>query len=224
MADVDANSFPHNLGQTPIAAIGTISRLVTKIADRITGDRSEYPLLVAAVTAEAIRKLGIRANVFYGQAAWIEVMEDNQLMWAGCWGEHVHFWVATEFGEVVDLNTAVSHRKRAHHDPNHRPKFSPPLLWSREVPRFYQYRPEGLAEIDLDTERDRKWFEQGMTEISAKLPTLTELRMIPEGEIDFPEEAILCPGRRILDDAAQSFRHFDRAILVHGIPDGPLLS
>jgi hypothetical protein len=209
-------------GQTPISVIGTVSRLVTKITDRICGDRSEYPLLVATVTAETLQKLGIGANIFYGQAAWVEVMEDQHLMWAGCWGDHLHFWVSTEFGEVIDLNTAVSFRKRDHKNPDHRPKFSPPLLWSREVPRFYRYQPEGLAEIELDSERDQKWLKQCMTEISAKLPTLTELMTLDESEIDFPEEAILCPGRRILDDAAQSFRHFDRAIMVQGIPDGPL--
>jgi hypothetical protein len=206
---------------TPLSALATIARLVTKVTDRITGDRSEYPLLVASVTAHAIQKLGIGANVFYGPAAWVEVMEDLSVMWAGCWGEHTHFWVSTQFGEVVDLNTAVSMRKRAHSNPNHRPKFSPPLLWSREVPSFYRYRPEGLVELSLDSDRDKKWFDLCTQELEAKLPTLAELVTTPEDAIDFPEEAILCPGRRILDDAGQSFRHFDRAIMIHGIPEAP---
>jgi hypothetical protein len=207
--------------ETPLPVIATVARLVTKITDRVCGDRSEYPLLVAAVTADTLNRLGIASNVFYGQAAWIEVMEDQSVMWAGCWGEHTHFWVATPFGEVVDLNTAVSHRKRAHTNPLHQPKFSPPLLWSREVPAFYRYLPEGLAEISLDSERDRRWFELCQQEISDKLPTLELLTSLKEDELDFPEEAILCPGRRLLDDAAQSFRHFDRALMIQGIPDKP---
>ena len=206
---------------TPLPIIAEISRLVTKITDRTSGDRSEFPLYVAAVTANALNRVGIQANVFYGQAAWIEVMEDMNLMWAGCWGEHTHFWATTQFGEIVDLNTSVSHRKKAHNNPLHRPKYSPPILWSREVPGFYRYVPEGLAELDLDSERDRRWFENSMKEIDEKLPKMSDLLLLKDDELDFPDEAILCPGRRILDDAAQNFRHFDRALMVKGIPEKP---
>ena len=206
---------------TPLSLIAPISRLVSKITDRVTGDRSEFPLLVACVTAEALKHCGINANIFYGQAAWIEVMENQSLMWAGCWGEHTHFWVTTQFGEIVDLNTSVSYRKRSHSNPHHQPKFSPPLLWSKEVPAFYRYIPEGVAEIELDDERDRRWFETCLKEVIEKLGTVREQVETPEEDLDFPDEAILCPGRRILDDAAQSFRHYDRAILVQGIPEKP---
>ncbi len=206
---------------TPLPIIAEVSRLVTKITDRIAGDRSEFPLFVAAVTAETLKRLKIDANVFYGQAAWIEIMEDMNIMWAGCWGEHTHFWVATQFGEIVDLNTSVSHRKKAHSNPLHRPKYSPPILWSREVPGFYRYVPEGIAEIDLDSERDRRWFESSMKEIAEKLPQMEALLARSTEELDFPDESILCPGRKILDDAAQNFKHFDRALLVKGIPEKP---
>ena len=209
------------MDSTPLALIATLSRLITKVTDRIAGDRSEFPLMVAAVTAESLRLCGIQTNVFYGQAAWVEVMENQALMWAGCWGEHTHFWVATQFGEVVDLNTSVSYRKRSHANPDHQPKFSPPLLWSKEVPGFYRYIPEGIAEIELDSERDRRWFETCMTEIKEKLTDIQGILATPDEDLDFPDEAILCPGRRILDDAAQSFRHYDRALLVQGIPDRP---
>ena len=207
--------------QTPLSVIATISRLVTKVTDRISGDRSEFPLLVACVTAEALRKYGYQANVFYGQAAWVEIMEDMSLMWAGCWGDHTHFWVVTPYGEVVDLNTSVSYRKRSHSNPLHKPKHSPPLLWSREVPQFYRYLPEGIAEVELDLERDKRWFELCLKEVIEKLPPLEALLASEEESLDFPDEAVLCPGRRILDDAAQNFRHFDRALLVQGIPVSP---
>lgn len=210
-----------SLTATPLSVIATVSRLVSKVTDRISGDRSEFPLLVACVTVEALRKCGIGANVFYGQAAWVEVMEDMSLMWAGCWGPHTHFWVATQFGEIVDLNTSASIRKKAHNDPRHQPKFGPPMLWSKEVPSFYRYAPEGLAEVELDAERDRRWFETCVDEVWAKIPTMVEMLATPEDELDFPDEAILCPGRRILDDGAQSFKHFDRAILVQGMPERP---
>jgi hypothetical protein len=148
-------------------------------------------------------------------------MENQGLMWAGCWGPHTHFWAGTQFGEVVDLNTSVSHRKRDHHNPDHRPRYSPPLLWSREVPSFYRYQPEGIAEIELDSERDRRWFETCVSEVKAKIPDPKALLGLSEDELDFPDEAILCPGRKILDDGAQTFRHFDRALMIQGIPPKP---
>jgi hypothetical protein len=203
---------------TPLPIIAAVSRLVTKVTDRIAGDRSEFPLLVNLVALEALKLAGVNANIFYGQAAWIEVMEDMSLMWAGCWGKNTHFWIATNSGEVVDLNTSVSHRRRDHKNPLHQPKYAPPLLWSREVPSFYRYVPEGIAEVELTEERDQRWFNLCVEEIRQKIPAAIQ---VAEEDLDFPDEPILCPGRRILDDAAQNFRHFDRALMIHGIPEKP---
>lgn len=209
------------MDSTPLPLIATLSRLVTKVTDRISGDRSEFPLLVGMVTTEALRHCGIQANLFYGQAAWVEVMENQSLMWVGCWGEHTHFWVVTPFGEIVDLNTSVSYRKRSHQNPDHQPKYSPPLLWAKEVPSFYRYIPEGIAEVELDSDRDRRWFETCLKEVKEKLGDLPTLLSAAEETLDFPDEPILCPGRRILDDGAQTFRHYDRALSIQGIPDRP---
>jgi hypothetical protein len=206
---------------TPLPVIAAVSRLVTRVTDRITGDRSEFPLLVATVTTEALRHCGIEANVFYGEAAWIEVMENQSVMWVGCWGGNSHFWTVTPFGEIVDLNTSVSHRKKSRQNPDHQPKFSPPILWSKEVPVFYRYKPGGIAEVELDSERDRRWLELCLKEVVSKLGDLQSLLATPENALDFPEEPVLCPGRRILDDGAGTFRHFDRALAVHGVPDRP---
>src|SRR4051812_34692423 len=97
--------------ETSLPIIATVSRVVTRVVDRIAGDRADYPLLVAAACVEALKQFGIESRIMYGQVAWIEVMDDHSLAWAGCWGENFHFWVATQFGEVVDLNTSVAHRK-----------------------------------------------------------------------------------------------------------------
>ena len=219
---MSASTFdPSTLTSTPLSVVATVSRLVSKVTDRICGDRSEFPLLVACVTTEVLLRLGIGANIFYGQAAWLEVMEDMNLMWVGCWGDHTHFWVGTQFGEIVDLNTSVSFRKKSHHDPRHKPKYSPPILWSKDVPSFYRYTVEGLAEVELDAERDRRWFETCVNEVLSKLPKIEALLILKDEELDFPDEAILCPGRKLLDDAAQNFRHYDRALLVQGIPEKP---
>lgn len=202
---------------TQIEIIANVSRVVTKVVDRITGDRSDYPLLVAAACVEALKSYGIESRVMYGQSAWLEVMEDHTVIWAGCWGTNLHFWVGTAFGETVDLNASVAFKKQAHDNPSLKALHSPPMLWSREVPAFYRYIPEGVAELELTEETDVKRFETVIKEIQEKCGP----QHIVAGEMEFPNEPILCPGRRLLDDSNDSFKHFDRALSVRGVPDAP---
>lgn len=201
---------------TPLPIIAQVSRVVTRVVDRIAGDRVDYPLLVAAACEQALKQYGIESRIMYGPAAWVEVTEDNQPFWAGCWGENFHFWVATQFGEVVDLNVSIAHRKRVHQNPQLKSAFSPPMLWSAEVPNFYRYQPEGVAEIELTDPKDQKKYDLVIREIQEKC-TLEAI----QGEPQFPSEAMLCPGRRVLDDGNQSFKHFDRALAVRGVPQAP---
>ena len=161
----------------------------------------------------ALNKYGISSQIFFGQAAWIEVTEKAGVLWAGCWDGNVHLWVATEFGEIVDLNVGVAHRKRAHQSELEKSKYSPPLLWSTEVPKFYRYQPEGVAEIDLTEERDIRWRKLLEEEI--------DRAGAPDENLTFPNEPMLCPGRKLLDDSKGSFKHFDRALSVIGIPKAP---
>jgi hypothetical protein len=205
---------------TPLAVIANVSRIVTRVVDRITGDRVDFPLLVAAACVEALKQFNIESRVMYGQVAWLEVMEDHSLIWAGCWGEHFHFWVATQHGEVVDLNTSVAFRKRSHSSPQIKAMYSPPILWSKDVPGFYRYIPEGIAELELTEERDIKRYELVLSEIREKCrPEFAAVDN--EDDLEFPNEPILCPNRRLLDDSKNTFRHFDRALLVNGIPQAP---
>jgi len=202
---------------TPLSIIANVSRVVTHVVDRLTADRVDYPLMVAAAASEALKMHGIDSKVMYGQVAWVEVLEDHTVIWAGCWGEHFHFWTATQFGEVVDLNTSVAHKKRSHSKPDLKALYSPPMLWSREVPSFYRYQPEGIAELELTDERDIKKYELVLKEIQEKCGPAH----LDQEEPVFPNEPILCPGRRLLDDSKQTFSHFDRALSVKGIPAAP---
>lgn len=202
---------------TPLNIVSNVVKVVTKTTDRLTGDRVDYPLLVCLGVVEAMRRFGYKAQVTYGPAAWIEVMQDQSLIWAGCWGESVHLWVVTEFNELVDLNTSVAHRKRFHSNPDLKPLYSPPLLWSKEIPSFYRYRPEGLAEAEPTEDRDRRWWELMVREIE----THCKPELIQEGHLDFPNEPIIGPQRKLLDDTRGTFKHFDRALGVYGIPDAP---
>ena len=211
-----------NLNEAPVTStslpiIALVSRIVTKVVDRITGDRVDYPLLVSQVCVEGLKNFGIEARVMFGKAAWVEVLEDQSVVWAGCWGENFNFWVATQFGEVIDLNTSVAHRKRSHSHPNLKPIYSPPMLWSMELPKFYKYQPEGVAEIDLHDEQDRKRLELCLAEVREKC-TPAHLNV---DEPEFPNEPILCPERKLLDDSLGTFKLFDRALAVQGIPASP---
>lgn len=197
--------------ETPADVIARVSRIVTRSVDRVTGDRSEVPLLVATAVVEALKPFNIAARVVYGPAAWIEVLEDMTLMWGGCWGQSFHFWATTAFGEVVDLTTSVAHRKRSHLNPQLVARYSPPMVWSKDVPLFYRYRPEGVAEIELQDSRDQKFLERVLRDVRehGALP-------LASGAEEFPNEPILCPGRRILDDSRGTFKQFERALGVAG--------
>lgn len=210
--------MPTKSGNTPLAVIANVSRIVTRVVDRLTGDRADYPLLVAAAAVEALKKHGIEARVMYGQAAWIEILSNHAVQWAGCWGEHLYFWAATEFGEIVDLNASVAWKKRAHADPQARAIHSPPILWSNEVPKFYRYKPEGVAEVELHDEADRRKLTLVLEEIAEKC---APEKLQGDAE-EFPNEPILCPGRKLLDDSLNTFKLFDRTLAVSGVPEAPI--
>lgn len=209
------------LQSTPLEVIANVSRIVCAVADRLTGDRVEFPLFVAACCVEALKCHGIESRIMYGEAAWIEILENQTPVWAGCWGKNFHFWVATSCGEVVDLNSSVAHRKRSHSDPTLNAIYSPPMLWSVEVPRFYRYKPQGVAELDLTDERDIHRYKVAVEEIREKCSPKQAVSAGSEHPPQFPNEPILCPGRRLLDDSQQSFRMFDRALSVHPFPPAP---
>ncbi len=203
--------------QTSLEIIANVSRVVTRVIDRLTGDRVDYPLMVAAATTEALKQFGIEARVMYGAAAWIEVMEDQSVQWAGCWGDFFYFWAATQYGEVVDLNASVAYKKQSHSKQDLKPMYSPPILWSAEVPSFFRFKPEGVAELELHDEKDIKRYELVLEEIREKCTP----KAIEGKKPEFPNEAIICPGRKVLDDSSQTFRMFDRALSVYGMPPNP---
>jgi hypothetical protein len=190
--------------------IALVTRVVSKVTDRVCGDRAQYPLLVCAAVKKALSLQGVESRILYGEAAWIEVLEDHSVHWAGCWGEHFHFWVETEFREIVDLVVGVSHRVRG----SKKAAFSPPLLFAREVPKFYIYAPQGIAELELTEARDRDWLKKITEDLEKNCVQLP-------GELEFPDEAILINDRKLLDSPQGEFKHFDRALGIAGLPPAP---
>jgi hypothetical protein len=92
------------------------------------------------------------------------------------------------------------------------------MLWSAEIPKFYRYVPEGVAELELTEESDKNRFENVLREVREKCGP----DQIAKEEQEFPNEAMLCPGRRLLDDSQGTFKQFDRALSVRGIPQAPI--
>ena len=87
------------------------------------------------------------------------------------------------------------------------------------MPGFYRCIPEGVAELELKDDADQKRYDRVIQEIEEKCqPALIDST---DGDLDFPNEPILCPGRRLLDDSRQTFKLFDRALAVAGIPQAP---
>ncbi len=211
-----------SLEPTPLSVIARVSTTVTRAVDLVMGDRADYPLLVGAACVEALKTLGMDSQLMYGPCAWIEIMADQTPVWAGCWGNQAGFWVSNAQGEVIDLNVSVAHRKRAERRPDGtfppRALYSPPMLWSREVPRFYRYIPEGAAECELRDEEDRKKLDRVLEAVKRECLAAAS----SDAELIFPNEPILCPGRKLLDDARSTFKLFDRALGVHGIPAAPI--
>lgn len=209
---------------TPLFIIASVVRIVTGVVDRMMGDRVDYPLLVASGCVEALELYEIQSKVFYGEGAWVEILEEGLPIWAGCWGrqDQSHFWVASQYGEVIDLNVSVAHRKKDSKVSHLKSIYSPPMLWSQEVPRFYRYVPQGVAELDLGDLKDQRCHQMILKEIQEKIRQAQLAPPVDPSNLSFPNEPILCPGRKLLDDSLQSFRFFDRAIAVSGIPTCPI--
>lgn len=211
----------NTLQQTPLDIVAHISRIVTLCVDRITGDRSDYPLLVCGAVQQALKQHGIQSRILYGQVAWIEIIKNHTPIWAGCFQDHFSFWVESEFGEIIDLNMSVAHRKTAHSGPTQEKSlYSPPMLWSKKIPLFYRFGPTGIAEFsgdDLSLVRDQSWLDLITEEIQKKCQPI----LLKTGEETFPAEPILCPNLQVLDDEHKTFWSFDQALSAHGIPPAP---
>jgi len=198
-----------NLTQTPKRIIAHVANIVTQSSDQVIGDRSPYPLLVCAATQFALKQYNIESQIIYGHASWIEILNNNKPIWAGCWGESFHFWLVSEFNEMIDLHVSIAHRS-----PNQQNKksiASAPMLWTKQIPNFYQYKPIGIADPEPTETKAQNWLKKIHEKILHKC---TE----ENTEEIFPDEAIICSDKNLLDDTNNSFKKFDRALSVNGFP------
>ena len=86
-----------------------------------------------------------------------------------------------------------------------------------------RYSPEGMAEFDGQEDRDQKRMALVLEEVREKCTPQTLAEELKSAELpEFPNEPFLCPGRRLLDDSKDSFKHYDRLLSVLGIPAAPV--
>lgn len=207
------------MNESSLALIAHASRITLSIVDRFLDQRAAQPIVVSQTLHEILKRYHFESLIHYGHAAWIEIREDEQPIWTGAWGENLWFWLETAHGETVDL--AAAHSFKLPDGSGHHSLRSVPLLWAKEIPSFYRYHSHGWAETDLEEPATKNLWQPILRAIEdLELPTLgTEAQ-----PSDFPNEPIVCSGRRILDNSAADFRHFDRALSIFGMPEAPNFS
>lgn len=226
------NSSKPTLMTTPLSLVGPLSQQVIAITDRLVGGRGHAPMLVAKSIEYALMLFDISSAVLYGEAAWVEVLESDphpKIQWGGRWlpddspseSPSFYFWVETRFGEWVDLVApSISRGGKP------RAQWAPPLLWSRQIPKFFKYRPHGMAEIEFSEPSQKRIFDQVCEELKAwQQSTRIAFDAAPGSDgfpsDQFPNEPMLCDEQRVLDDSRQSFLNYDRALSIFGVPELP---
>lgn len=198
---------------TPLPIVAHVSRISMVLAERFLTDRTRSPLFLAYGVFEALKCFNIKSRVMFGNAMWLEVMEDHSVLWAGAFGERMHFWLETEFHETVDLYVGAAHR--AESGSHQQAVYSSPNLWSKEIPSFYRYQAEGIAEAD---NLEDPTLQSYLREIREQCVSVD-----PEDQnAAFFNEPFICNDKKLMDDSKNSFKHFERAIQVRGIPKAPL--
>ncbi len=206
---------------TPLPIIAAVSSTVVRTIDRLVGDRFRCPLLVSFAVVECLDYLGIKADAYYGRAAWVEVLKDHRLAWVGAWDEdQPHFWVQTQSGEIIDLNLSASSRDRSNGA-----LYSPPMIWSSRLPKFVRYSPLGVAEFAApapDREEEKPAF-LALEEIRRLIREMPIAENLEDGA-GFADEPILVSDQRVLDDSRGTFRAFDRAVSAGNLEPPPTFS
>ena len=204
----------NDLKSTPINIIAETSRIASKLIDNVTGDRSRHPVMVIEAVRYALKKYSIKSSICFGQASWIEVLEDMSLEWVGAWDKKKHIWLITSFNEIVDLNISVSYRIKKEN--GLKSLYGPPMIWSKKLPKFFRLKFEGFAEFNIETKEEKKYLKIIYKNIDSKC----SFDLLPE-EPEFSNEPILCPNRKVLDNSEMHFSHFKRAIDTLSIPKPP---
>jgi hypothetical protein len=103
-----------------------------------------------------LKRLGIESFLIKGSLRTIEILNGGSIRESGFWGENHHFWVMSQFAEIVDLTVSYLHLHPASYEKAAIPH---PPVWCFEpdLPPAVQYEmTNSCREIQiLNEEEDR---------------------------------------------------------------------
>lgn len=191
-----------NEAQTKEHLIRTLSRGVVLSTERVTGDRTSYPLFVYTALKALLTTHGHGGRIFYGKAAFLAVENERQ-SWFVFGEKRPYFWIETENKETVDLNVFRLIKKMGF--------LGPPLIWSKDIPIFYKYVPEGLAEVD----------EKEVSESSVFQSILKGASQAQSSE-EVVNEPIIFPDRKMLDSEQEEFATYEKLLNLSTVEKPPI--
>lgn len=128
-----------------------LRRLIFFVVDRVARERygDEYPvrcLQVGCAVQRLLRNVGVRSNLWVGAVCVPGAYRDPEVFsWIGFWDQDHHFWLRTEFGEIVDLSAAQMH---LHPRRSRKDGYGMPALWwgigRSPLPDVLRYLPDTL--------------------------------------------------------------------------------
>jgi hypothetical protein len=151
---------------TPFLRRFVLSIVEEALRGRYGGESPEKCLQASLAIQLVLDQLGISSKVCEGAVCFAQAYKNapQEIRWVGFWGEDHHYWLMTEFRELVDLPISQIHLH---------PAFSRsdgetiPALWWNDLgswPNTIRYIPAGLLSPDSkfenrEDEDDQKAFE-----------------------------------------------------------------
>lgn len=104
-----------------------------------------------------LKQFGIASTLVEGALCIpTAALERSNSIWQGFWNDHHHYWLVTEFGELVDLsiNQINMHPATGTGD-----RADPPAFWFHDVsylPAIFKYLPSNVIRNDAETSLEDK--------------------------------------------------------------------
>ncbi len=137
-----------------------IFSLIDKTNEEFFGNRSSFKCAQTALaTAYLLHKFNIKPIYILGAICVPKIAEDHtRSNWHGFWGADHHYWIMTEFGEIVDLSVAYIHGHPKEQDTI----FQMPPIWintKNGMPNCFKYLPDQWFNIDFSNGKPNTSFE-----------------------------------------------------------------
>lgn len=123
--------------------------------------------------ARVLNHYGIKSTLLEGSVCIPRLGGHGDFGWHGFWGDHHHYWLITEFQELIDLSV---HQINIHSAFKGNPLISPPPIWWSKIstmPDFLVYLPlEGFGtatDVQLENIEENQQLQIYLTSIQESL-------------------------------------------------------